>query len=117
MTQDDRLQLLPGTLEMLVLQSLVFGPRHGHGIATTIQRTSKDLLLVDHGSLYPALQRLERAGLIASEWGTSDNNRRARFYKLTRAGRKKLAHERGKWEKIMRAVQGVLQARPGEEEA
>ena len=102
---------------MLVLQSLVFGPRHGHGIAATIQRTSKDLLLVDHGSLYPALQRLERAGLIASEWGNSDNNRRARFYRLTRAGRKKLAHETGKWEKIMRAVQGVLQARPGEEEA
>ena len=117
MAQDDRLQLLPGTLEMLVLQSLVFGPRHGHGIATTIQRTSEELLLVDHGSLYPALQRLERAGLIASEWGTSDNNRRARFYRLTRAGRKKLAHETGRWEKIMRAVQGVLQARPGEEEA
>ena len=102
---------------MLVLQSLVFGTRHGHGIATTIQRTSEDLLLVDHGSLYPALQRLERAGLIASQWGTSDNNRRARFYRLTRAGRKKLAHETGRWEKIMRAVQGVLQARPGEEEA
>src|SRR5260370_15358169 len=117
MTQDDRLQLLPGTLEMLVLQSLVFGPRHGHGIATTIQRTSNDLLLVDHGSLYPALQRLERAGLIASEWGTSDNNRRARFYKLTRAGRKKLADETGKWEKIVRAVKGVLQARPGGEHA
>lgn len=102
---------------MLVLQTLVFGPRHGHGICVTIHRTSKDLLLVDHGSLYPALQRLERAGLIASEWGTSDNNRRARFYRLTRAGRKKLAHETGKWEKIIRAVQGVLQARPGEEGA
>jgi transcriptional regulator len=113
----DSLQLLPGTLEMLVLQTLVFGPRHGHGIATTIQRTSEDLLLIDHGSLCPALQRLEQAGLIASEWGTSDNNRRARFYKLTRAGRKKLAHETGKWEKIMRAVQGVLQARPEEEGA
>ena len=100
---------------MLVLQTLVFGSRHGHGIATTIQRTSEDLLLVDHGSLYPALQRLERAGLIASEWGTSDNNRRARFYKLTRAGRKKLAHETGNWERVMRAVQGVLQARPEEE--
>ena len=115
MPQNDRLQLLPGTLEMLVLQTLVFGPRHGHGIATTIQRTSDELLLVDHGSLYPALQRLERAGLIASEWGTSENNRRARYYKLTRDGRKKLAHETGKWGKIMRAVQGVLQARPEEE--
>ena len=116
MAQDARLQLLPGTLEMLVLQTLVFGRRHGHGIATTIQRTSDDLLLVDHGSLYPALQRLERAGLIASEWGTSDKNRRARFYRLTRAGRKKLAHDTGKWEKAMRAVQGVLQARPEEQE-
>jgi len=117
MAQNDRLQLLPGTLEMLVLQTLVFGPRHGHGIATTIQRTSEDLLLVDHGSLYPALQRLETAGLITSEWGTSDNNRRARFYRLTRGGRKKLAHETGKWEKVTRAVQGVLQARHEEEGA
>jgi len=115
MPDDDRLQPLPGTLEMLVLQSLVFGPRHGHGIATTIERTSEDLLLVDHGSLYPALQRLERAGLIQSEWGVSDNNRRARFYKLTRAGRKRLAQETGKWERIVRAVKGVLEARPEEE--
>ncbi len=115
MLEDDRLQLLPGTLEMLVLQSLVFGPRHGHGIATTIERTSEDLLLVDHGSLYPALQRLERAGLIQSEWGVSDNNRRARFYKLTRTGRKRLAQETGKWERIVRAVKGVLEARPEEE--
>jgi PadR family transcriptional regulator PadR len=117
MPEDNHLQLLPGTLEMLVLQTLVFGSRHGHGIATTIQRTSDELLLVDHGSLYPALQRLERAGLITSEWGTSDNNRRARYYRLTRAGRKKLADETGKWEKIVRAVKGVLQARPGEEHA
>src|ERR1044071_1759868 len=117
MAEEDRLALLPGTLEMLVLQTLGFGPRHGHGIATTIQRTSEDLLLVDHGSLYPALQRLERAGLIASAWGTSGNNRRARFYRLTRAGRKRLAHEPGKWEKVMRAVQGVLRARPEEESA
>src|SRR5215470_19463344 len=108
MTQDDRLQLLPGTLEMLVLQTLVFGPRHGHGIATTIQRTSEDLLLVDHGSLYPALQRLERAGLITSDWGTSDNNRRARFYRLTRLGRSRLTAETGKWEKMVRAVSRVL---------
>jgi PadR family transcriptional regulator PadR len=78
MPSDDRLQLLPGTLEMLVLQTLIFGRRHGHRIATTIQRTSDELLLIDHGSLYPALQRPERAGLITSEWGTSDNNRRAR---------------------------------------
>jgi PadR family transcriptional regulator, regulatory protein PadR len=105
----DKVQLLPGTLEMLVLQTLVFGARHGHGIAITIQRTSDELLLVDHGSLYPALQRLENAGLIASEWGTSEHNRRARFYKLTRAGRKKLTAETSKWEKVVRAVTGVLQ--------
>jgi PadR family transcriptional regulator, regulatory protein PadR len=117
MLKNNRLQLLPGTLEMLVLQTLLFGPRHGHGIATSIQRTSDELLLVDHGSLYPALQRLERSGLITSAWGTSGNNRRARFYKLTRAGRKKLVAETGKWERIVRAVKGVLQARPEEEHA
>ena len=117
MPSANRVSLLPGTLEMLVLQSLLFGSRHGHGIATTIQRTSDELLLVDHGSLYPALQRLERAGLIASAWGISDNNRRARFYKLTRAGRKKLVAETGKWEQLVRAVKGVLLARPEEEQA
>ncbi len=117
MPPDKRLQLLPGTLEMLVLQTLVFGPRHGHGIATTIQRTSDEALLIDHGSLYPALQRLERASLIASDWGTSEHNRRARFYRLTRAGRKKLAQETGKWEQIVRAIKGVLEARPEEEQA
>ena len=117
MPKANRVSLLPGTLELLVLQSLLFGSRHGHGIATTIQRTSDELLLVDHGSLYPALQRLERSGLIASAWGTSGNNRRARFYKLTRAGRKKLVAETGKWEQLVRAVRGVLQARPEEEQA
>ena len=93
---------------MLVLQTLVFGPRHGHGIAVTIQRTSDEALLVDHGSLYPALQRLERSGLIHSEWGVSDNNRRARYYTLTRLGRKRLVAETGKWERLVRAVAGVL---------
>lgn len=105
-----KLPLLPGTLEMLVLRSLIFGPRHGHGIATTIEHTSDDLLLIDHGSLYPALQRLERAGLIDSEWGTSEHNRRARFYKLTRSGRRKLAAETSRWEQVVRAVTGVLRA-------
>ena len=86
MPEQDRIQLLQGTLDLLVLQTLVFGAQHGHGIATAIQRSSEDVLLIDHGSLYPALQRLERDGLISSDWGTSDNNRRARFYKLTRSG-------------------------------
>ncbi len=109
MTTDiDRVQLLKGTLDLLVLQTLVFGPQHGHGIATAIQQTSEDVLLVDHGSLYPALQRLERARLIASAWGTSDNNRRARFYKLTPKGRARLVEETTKWEKMVRAVGRVL---------
>jgi transcriptional regulator len=110
-----RIQLLPGTLEMLVLQTLVFGPRHGHGIVVAIQQGSQDSLLVDHGSLYPALQRLEQATLIVSEWGVSDNNRRARFYKLTRAGRKKLVAETSRWEDMVRAVSGILRP-PGAEE-
>jgi PadR family transcriptional regulator PadR len=108
MTDSDKVQLLQGTLDLLVLQTLVFGPSHGHGIATAIERTSEDVLLVDHGSLYPALQRLERAGLISSEWGTSDNNRRARFYKLTRTGRSRLAAETSKWETMVRAVSRIL---------
>ena len=108
--------LLQGTLDMLILRTLIFGRHHGHGIATIIQRTSGDDLLVDHGSLYPALQRLERQGLITSRWGTSDLNRRARFYELTRAGRKKLSAETGKWERMVRAIGRVLQ-HPKEEEA
>src|SRR5687767_4035989 len=111
----DRVQLLQGTLDLLILQTLVFGARHGHGIATTIQRTSEDELLVDHGSLYPALQRLETAGLISSSWGTSDNNRRARFYKLTRTGRARLVAETGRWQRLVRAVSRVL--KPAREEA
>ena len=110
----DRIQLLQGTLDLLVLQTLVFGPQHGHGIATAIQRTSEDVLLVDHGSLYPALQRLERAKLITSAWGTSENNRRARFYRLTRAGRARLASETNKWDAMVRAVARVLKPRPQE---
>jgi transcriptional regulator len=111
MAESDRIQLLQGTLDLLVLQTLVFGPRHGHGIVTAIQRSSEDVLLIDHGSLYPALQRLERARLISSEWGSSDNNRRARYYKLTRAGRARLAAETSKWEKMVRAVARVLNPR------
>jgi PadR family transcriptional regulator, regulatory protein PadR len=111
MAESDRIQLLQGTLALLVLHTLVFGPRHGHGIATAIQRSSEDVLLIDHGSLYPALQRLERARLISSEWGSSDNNRRARYYKLTRAGRARLAAETSKWEKMVRAVARVLKPR------
>ena len=81
----ERLTLLQGTLDLLILRTLLFGPQHGHGITLSIQRQSEDALLVDHGSLYPALQRLEDKGWINAEWGTSDNNRRARFYTLTKA--------------------------------
>jgi PadR family transcriptional regulator PadR len=108
MADPDRIQLLQGTLDLLVLQTLVFGPTHGHGIATSIQRRSGDELLIDHGSLYPSLQRLERAGLISSEWGTSENNRRARFYKLTRKGRNRRAAETRKWGRTVRVISRVL---------
>ena len=111
MADRERVQLLQGTLDLLVLQTLILGPLHGHGIATSIQRTTEEELLVDHGSLYPALQRLERSGLIASDWGVSDNNRRARYYKLTRAGRKRLAAETRKWEATVRVISRVLKPR------
>ena len=108
MRNRERMPLLQGTLDLLVLQTLVLGPRHGHAIATEIQRSSDDVLLIDHGSLYPSLQRLERAGLISSGWGTSENNRRARFYKLTRSGRARLTTETSKWESMVRAVGRIL---------
>ena len=115
MAEQQPLQLLQGTLDMLILRTLIFGARHGHGIAVAIQRTSEDDLLVDHGSLYPALQRLEQQGLITSKWGTSELKRRARFYGLTPAGRRKLTTETGKWERMVRAIGRVLQ-HPREEE-
>src|SRR6476659_10533200 len=103
------MSLLQGTLDMLILRTLIFGPLHGHGIAVTIQRTSDLDLLIDHGSLYPALQRLEKQGLLKSKWGVSELKRRARFYELTRAGRKRLTSETGKWERMVRAIGQVLQ--------
>ncbi|HVX66609.1 MAG TPA: PadR family transcriptional regulator [Bryobacteraceae bacterium] len=105
---DERLEFLQGTLDMLVLRTLLFGPLHGHAIATSIERTSRDVLQVDHGSLYPALHRLERQKLIASSWGTSDNNRRAKFYSLTAAGRQQLNRESSKWEQFVQAVARIM---------
>jgi transcriptional regulator len=105
---EDRIAILQGTLDLLILRTLVFGPQQGQGIARAIQETSEDVLLVDHGTLYPALQRLEDRGWIAAEWGTSTNNRRARFYTLTRAGRKQLTHETGQWRKLVAAMGRVL---------
>ncbi len=104
----ERLELLQGTLDLLILRTLIFGPQHGQGIARAIQQTSEDELLVEHGALYPALQRLEERGLIAAEWGVSVNNRRARFYTLTRAGRKRLVNETAKWRRLTTAIGRIL---------
>lgn len=109
--EDQRIALLQGTLDLLILRTLLFGPQHGQGIARAIQSLSEDELLVDHGSLYPALQRLESKGFIEAEWGLSGNNRKARFYKLTPAGRKQLTSEMRLWERITAAVGRVLAAR------
>ncbi len=99
---------LQGTLDLLILRTLVFGPQHGQAIARAIQRESGNVLIVDHGSLYPALQRLEERGLVGASWGTSENNRRARFYTLTRAGRRELVREEGEWRRIASAIMRVL---------
>jgi PadR family transcriptional regulator, regulatory protein PadR len=99
---------LQGTLDLLILRILTLGPRHGQGIARAIQSQSDDILIVDHGSLYPALQRLEERGFIGAEWGTSSNNRRARFYTLTRKGRKELTREEGEWRRIASAITRIL---------
>src|SRR3954454_24731006 len=99
---------LQGTLDLLILRTLIFGAQHGQGIACAIQAQSGDVLIVDHGSLYPALQRLEDRGLISAEWGTSENNRKARFYTLTKAGRRELTHEESEWRKIAAAIMRVL---------
>src|SRR5216684_6191399 len=102
MPTQDRIALLQGTLDLLILRTLLFGPRHGQGIARTIQESSEDLL-VDHGSLYPALQRLEARGSIRAAWGSSENNRKARFYTLTPRGRKELAREVSQWKRMVAA--------------
>ncbi len=106
--EKDKLALLQGTLDLLILRTLIFGPQHGQGIARAILETSGDELLVEHGALYPALQRLEAQGSIEAEWGTSDNNRKARFYKLTKAGRKQLVKETDRWQRLTMAIGRVL---------
>ena len=100
--------LLQGTLDLMILQTLVLGPAHGHTIAHAIEHRSDEVLQVEHGSLYPALHRLEDRGWISSYWGASENNRKARFYKLSAAGRRQLAQETTRWEKLVRAVNRVL---------
>jgi PadR family transcriptional regulator PadR len=103
-------ELLHGTLDLVVLRVLALGPMHGYGIAQRIQQISRDVLRVNQGSLYPALLRLEQQGWITSEWGTSDNNRRARFYSLTRAGRRQLAAETERWARFSEAIGRLLMA-------
>ena len=108
----DRVALLQGTLDMLILRTLLFGPNHGREIARHIQRTTGDVLQVEHGSLYPALHRLEDRGWISSFWGTSENNRRARYYRLTPRGRTQMAEQTSRWDEIVRAINRIL--RPAE---
>jgi PadR family transcriptional regulator PadR len=109
----DRLALLQGTLDLLILRTLLFGPQHGQGIARAIQQSSEEVLLVDHGSLYPALQRLEARGWIGAAWGTSDNGRRARYYQLTARGRGQLVHETERWQRLVEAMGRVLAGTAG----
>ncbi|HKO61458.1 MAG TPA: PadR family transcriptional regulator [Pyrinomonadaceae bacterium] len=108
--RSDRTDLMQGTLELLVLKTLSREPMHGYGIAQRIHEAVEDLLKVEDGSLYPALYRMEERGWISSEWGSSENNRRAKFYKLTRVGRQQLAAQSVNWERISKAVTRVLQA-------
>jgi len=107
-TQDRRVELLQGTLDLLILRTLLLGPAHGHSIVRSIEQSSDDVLQVEQGSLYPALHRLIKRGWIAFEHGTSENNRRAKYYRLTAKGRRQLAVETGRWETLARAIARVL---------
>jgi len=111
---EDRIELLQGTLDLLILRTLLLGPAHGHAIAKAIERNSEDVLQVEQGSLYPALHRLIKRGWISAVDGTSENNRRAEFYKLTARGRRQLTVETTKWERLARAIAGIL--RPADQE-
>ncbi|HEX4311538.1 MAG TPA: PadR family transcriptional regulator [Acidobacteriaceae bacterium] len=105
---DSQLELLQGTLDLMILQAIAFGPAHGHAIARVIQQRSDEVLQVGHGSLYPALQRLLRRGLIAAQDGLSENNRKARFYRLTAKGRRQLTAETSKWQRFSSAIARLL---------
>jgi transcriptional regulator len=110
---DDRIALLQGTLDLLILKTLLLGPCHGQGVARTIQRQSEDVFLVDHGSLYVALQRLEDRKWIRARWGLSENNRKARFYSLTPKGREQLTEKTGEWRRLTRAMGLILDSNGG----
>jgi PadR family transcriptional regulator PadR len=108
----DQIELVQGTLDMLILRTLQWGPQHGHGIGQALRLRSEDALQVEHGSLYPALHRLEKQGWLSAEWKPSEANRRAKYYKLTLAGKRQLAKERSRWEAVVRTVARVM--RPSE---
>jgi transcriptional regulator len=110
----DRIELVYGSLDVLILRTLLWGPIHGHGIAKSIERMSDETLKVEHGSLYPALQRLQQEGWISANWGVSKNKHQAKYYRLTAAGRRQLVAETSRWERFVRAITGVL--RPAESE-
>jgi transcriptional regulator len=111
--EDDRIALLQGTLDLLILKTLVLGPCHGQGVARLIQRQSEEVFLVDHGSLYVALQRLEDKKWIRAKWGVSENNRKARFYSITAKGREQLAEKTSEWRRLTRAMGLILDSRSG----
>jgi PadR family transcriptional regulator PadR len=114
--ESDRIELLQGTLDMLILRTLLFGPAHGHQIAKHIQRTTDNVLQVEHGSLYPALHRLERKGLVAAKWEMAkDRNREFKYYRLTPAGKKQLASEESKWKQMAGAIARVMWPASSEE--
>jgi PadR family transcriptional regulator PadR len=110
----NRIELLQGTLDMLVLQTLSWGPRHGYGISQSIRSGSGDVLQVETGSLYPALHRLEKSGWVKSEWKQSENKQRAKYYSLTAVGRKHLANEQTRWNQMSAAIAGLMKPRQGE---
>jgi transcriptional regulator len=112
-THNERVDLLQGTLDLLILRTLLLAPAHGHAIAKSIEQNSEEILHVEQGSLYPALHRLLKRGWISSEIGASENNRRAKYYQLTAKGRKQLQLELTKWEKLARAIAGVLKPATG----
>jgi PadR family transcriptional regulator PadR len=105
---EERIELLQGTLDMMILRMLQWGSQHGHGIGQAIRQSSADLLQIERGSLYPALHRLEARGLIASEWKSSELNRRAKYYRLTAAGKKQLVAEQSKWKLLVRTIARVM---------
>lgn len=110
----DQAQILPGTLDLLILKAVSLGPLHGYGVLLRIEQISQGALLVEQGALYPALFRLVRQGLLKASWGTSDNNRRAKFYELTPAGKKRLREESNDWNRLAAAIASALNAKPEE---